>query len=386
MSAKLRLTVWIAAMMLILCAIMLFFIIWVDRTGLVNDSPERLVETVSHNEKKFEAEHSDIAWDDVDFYIRGVYCAFYDEKGKLLRGVTVDGLNPSDIPFDEYVVQSIPLDGDEFFVYDAQLVTRDGQPIWIRGIAPGTDDYGAAHTVIIMTAMLLPVILIISIIGGWIISKQAFAPVVKITQTANSISDGNDLTERIALHSGPSELIALSNTFDGMFDRLERSFSAEKQFTSDASHELRTPITVIRASCDRAKRKDVTREDFLRTLDVIDEQADNMSLLVNHLLSLHGSSRVRSAIPCRGRRVGACVRGMRGLYARGQARHKPAHGYRGRNMRALQCAAVCKPCAEPFAERIPLRQRGRQHMAYASARRRQDETHRARRRHRHCSR
>ena len=286
MSAKLNLTVWIAAMMLILCAIMLFFIIWVDRTGLVNDSPERLVETVNHNEEKFEAEHSDIAWDDVDFYISGVYCAFYDETGKLLRGVTVDGLNPSDIPFDEYVVQRIPLDGDEFFVYDAQLVTRDGQTIWIRGIAPGTDDYGAAHTVIIMTAMLLPVILIISIIGGWIISKQAFAPVEKITQTANSISDGNDLTERIALRSGPSELIALSNTFDGMFDRLERSFSAEKQFTSDASHELRTPITVIRASCDRAKRKDVTREDFLRTLDVIDEQADNMSLLVNHLLSL----------------------------------------------------------------------------------------------------
>lgn len=90
------------------------FIIWVDRTGLVNDSPERLVETVNHNEEKFEAEHSDIAWDDVDFYIRGVYCAFYDETGKLLRGVTVDGLNPSDIPFDEYVVQRIPLDGDEF--------------------------------------------------------------------------------------------------------------------------------------------------------------------------------------------------------------------------------------------------------------------------------
>lgn len=141
-------------------------------------------------------------------YPRSLLRDFTDETGKLLRGVTVDGLNPSDIPFDEYVVQSIPLDGDEFFVYDAQLVTRDGQPIWIRGIAPGTDDYGAAHTVIIMTAMLLPVILIISIIGGWIISKQAFAPVVKITQTANSISDGNDLTERIALHSGPSELIA----------------------------------------------------------------------------------------------------------------------------------------------------------------------------------
>ena len=87
--------------------------------------------------KKFEAEHSEIAWDDVDFYIRGVYCAFYDETGKLLRGVTVDGLNPSDIPFDEYVVQSIPLDGDEFFVVRCTALTRDGQTIWIRGIAPG---------------------------------------------------------------------------------------------------------------------------------------------------------------------------------------------------------------------------------------------------------
>ena len=53
MSAKLRLTVWIAAMMLILCAIMLFFIIWVDRTGACKRfARERLVETVTHNEEK----------------------------------------------------------------------------------------------------------------------------------------------------------------------------------------------------------------------------------------------------------------------------------------------------------------------------------------------
>ena len=62
--------------------------------GLVDDSPERLVETVMHNERKFETEHSELAWAEVDFYTRGVYCAFYDEAGELLRGVTVDGLNP----------------------------------------------------------------------------------------------------------------------------------------------------------------------------------------------------------------------------------------------------------------------------------------------------
>ena len=286
MSAKLRLTVWIAVMMLLLSIVMVVFILWVDEKGLIDDSPDRLIETVMNNEHRFETERSEIAWDDVDFYIRGVYCAFYNESGSLLRGITVDGLNPSDIPFDEYKVQTISLDGDEFYVYDAQLETFDGQPVWIRGIVPENDDSGTAHTIMVMTLMLLPVMLIVSILGGWMISKRAFDPVEKITQTANSINDGNDLSQRIALRSGPSEMTALSDTFDGMFDRLERSFSAEKQFTSDASHELRTPITVIKASCDRARRKDFTREEFLETLDVIDEQADNMSSLVSHLLSL----------------------------------------------------------------------------------------------------
>ena len=228
MSAKLRLTVWIAVMMLLLSLVMLVFILWVDEKGLVDDSPERLVETVMHNERKFETEHSEIAWAEVDFYTRGVYCAFYDEAGELLRGVTVDGLNPADIPFFEYEVRTVSLDGDEFYVYDAQLETFDGQPVWIRGIVPKNDDSGTAHTTIVMTLMLLPVMLIISILGGWMISKRAFDPVEKITQTANSINGGNDLSRRIALRKGSSELIALSNTFDGMFDRLERSFSAEK--------------------------------------------------------------------------------------------------------------------------------------------------------------
>lgn len=286
MSAKLRLTAWIAVMMLLLSLVMLVFVLWVDEKGLVDDSPERLVDTVMSNEHKFETEHSEIAWDEVDFYTRGVYCAFYDEAGQLLRGVTVDGLNPADIPFYEHEVRTVSLDGDKFYVYDTQLETFDGQPVRIRGIVAENDDSGTTHTVIVMTLMLLPVMLIISTLGGWIISKRAFDPVEKITQTANSINDGSDLSRRIALRKGSSELIALSNTFDGMFDRLERSFSAEKQFTSDASHELRTPITVIKASCDRALRKDFTREEFLETLNIIAEQANSMSDLVNHLLSL----------------------------------------------------------------------------------------------------
>lgn len=286
MSAKLKLTVWIAAMMLLLSIITLAFVIWVDETGLVDDPAERLVDTVLSNEKNFEYERGAIDWEEVDFFTRGVYCAFYDENGTLLRGLTVDELTPADVPFNEHDLQSIVVDEDEFFIYDAHLQLSGSSMIWIRGIVPANDDSGAAHTVTVVTFMLLPFLLIISVGGGWLIAKSVFAPIEKIIRTVNSINDGDDLSLRIALKEGPSEMMALSSTFDGMFDRLEQSFKAEKQFTSDASHELRTPITVIRASCDRALRKDLTREDFVKTIGVIDEQADHMSKLVNHLLAL----------------------------------------------------------------------------------------------------
>ncbi len=65
MSAKLKLTVWIAAMMLLLSVITLAFVIWVDETGLVDDPAERLVKTVLDNEKNFEYERGAIDWDEV---------------------------------------------------------------------------------------------------------------------------------------------------------------------------------------------------------------------------------------------------------------------------------------------------------------------------------
>ena len=107
-----------------------------------------------------------------------------------------------------------------------------------------------------------------------------------IVSAANSISDGGDLTQRVALRRGPTEMRRLSDAFDRMFERLERSFNTERQFASDASHELRTPITVIPAECSRAKRKGETKEDFLASINVIEEQGKDMSELVQNLLGL----------------------------------------------------------------------------------------------------
>ncbi len=109
-----------------------------------------------------------------------------------------------------------------------------------------------------MTAMLLPVILIISIIGGWIISKQAFAPVEK-NNSDGKLDKRRQRPHRAQRFGGPSG-IALFKHLDGMFDRLSARFPAEKQFTSDASHELRTPDNVISKLRPRKAQGRVTRE------------------------------------------------------------------------------------------------------------------------------
>lgn len=67
---------------------------------------------------------------------------------------------------------------------------------------------------------------------------------------------------------------------------MERSFESEKQFTSDASHELRTPITVILAQCKEAKQNYTSNEQYKDAIDVIDRQANKMSALISQLLQM----------------------------------------------------------------------------------------------------
>jgi signal transduction histidine kinase len=78
----------------------------------------------------------------------------------------------------------------------------------------------------------------------------------------------------------------LAGAFDRMFERLEKVFDAERQFTSDASHELRTPTAIILAECDRAKRKAETPEDYRESIANISEQGKRMSALIDELLGI----------------------------------------------------------------------------------------------------
>lgn len=284
MSAKLRVTLWITLMVLLLAAMVLVFVLVINGASVTDDPAGRLVKVVVKNADSVEFDNGRFEWDDLDFYKRGVYCSVYDASGALLCGAAHENWDV-DLPLRANEIRTVRTGGEELYVYDT-MVDMAVTDIWVRGMIPTTDTSGLMHTILILTVTLLPAILVLSVGGGWLIAWGAFRPMDRIIAAANSISDGDDISRRVNMRRGPSEMRRLSAAFDKMLDRLEQSFITERQFASDASHELRTPITVILAECDRAKRKDKTREDFLGSVAVIEEQGRAMSELVQSLLSL----------------------------------------------------------------------------------------------------
>ncbi len=144
---------------------------------------------------------------------------------------------------------------------------------------------GRSAAVIVLIT--IPLILIFTALGGCYITKKAFLPINNIIKTANDISSQNDITRRIEIapNAKEDELHNLSVTLNKMLDKIESLMLQEKQFTSDASHELRTPISVILAQGEYLL--DIAESEKERELaGIIVDKAKQISELVSRLLLL----------------------------------------------------------------------------------------------------
>ncbi len=105
--------------------------------------------------------------------------------------------------------------------------------------------------------------LLMAALGGYWISRRALAPVDEITQAARSIGIQN-LSRRLTVPATGDELQRLSETWNDMLARLESAVKRLSQFTADASHELRTPIALIRTTAELTLRRDRSPETVSR--------------------------------------------------------------------------------------------------------------------------
>ena len=139
------------------------------------------------------------------------------------------------------------------------------------------------------TSMLvvLPFILLAALAVGWVLSAWALRPVGDMIDELEAITDGRSLHRRLPVPAGrPDELGRLANTLNAMMARLETSFAALRRFVADASHELKTPLTVMRAGVERALTDPRTGPEALGPLDETLGEVRRMTELVDALLTL----------------------------------------------------------------------------------------------------
>ncbi len=127
--------------------------------------------------------------------------------------------------------------------------------------------------------LMVPAFLVVSVVGGWLLSRRALRPIDDVTEAARRISL-QDLSSSLPVPRHGDELQRLCEAWNEMLRRLDDSARQLRQFTADASHELRTPVALIRTTAELTLRKDRTPEQYQEALRGIQKDAEKLTELV----------------------------------------------------------------------------------------------------------
>lgn len=304
MSIRLKVTIWFAAALFLNAVLLFAVILSVSNSVIQKTIRDNLVETVMDNVDEiafFKAGDMSRYANDWDHYIvydsgfleidddfldavNEVYTSLMYEDGSLLYGENPILQETEQLAFSDGRIQSRRVNGTLYYVYDKEL-TRDGlEGLWLRGIVSETQGEAQLSSIAGISLILLPALAILAVVGGYMVAGRALKPIQKISAAAAQIRQGGDLKKRIELGEGKDELHELADNFNQMFERLDDSFETERRFTSDASHELRTPMSVIMAQCEYTLEKPRSAEEYQEALEVIHRQGSRMSGMIRDML------------------------------------------------------------------------------------------------------
>lgn len=172
---------------------------------------------------------------------------------------------------------------------DTERVVYLAQPIIAQGQVQGV--FVAAHTAegeiqealeaVNIVIQVLLVVLILASISAWFVLGKVLNPLRNLAITASAISE-SDLSQRIPV-TGTGEIAEIATRFNQMMDRLQKAFLSQQEFLKDASHELRTPITIIRGHLELMGNEAQEQQE---TLEIVFDELDRMNRIVHDLLLL----------------------------------------------------------------------------------------------------
>ena len=285
-SIKTRITIWYTTLMFVLVLVVLSLVGGLSYQLSIDSVEKDVILQVTQVRESLSKRQPGV-FEIVESKEEFKNVSIYGMDGKYLVGqYNYDVVN---IAFEEGVPRKESIDGKDYIVYDART---PGPPdmrggFWIRGVESLNSTMLLGRSAIVIMLVLIPLILLLTALGGYYITKKAFNPVNNIVKTANDISAQKDISKRIEIapDSKEDELHHLSVTLNKMLDKIENLIKQEKQFTSDASHELRTPISVILAQGEYLL--DIAKDEKEKELaQTIVDKSKQISKLVSRLLLL----------------------------------------------------------------------------------------------------
>jgi heavy metal sensor kinase len=295
LSIGMRLALWYLAIFAVAQLIFgagMWFLLRYHLYDIVDDSLENQVDDLKNflQAQKKDATIAKLQEEVLETYTlehSGDYLQIYADNGQLIYRSPFLEAHPQ-------TIESKPIEGTEF-----RNRRVDGRPLRflqqrfeINGhdysIGLGTGIHDLVETLSLFRSYLLafaPLLFMVAAAGGYWLSRRALAPVDALVRTARDIS-GTNLNSRLQKLDTGDELQRLSDTLNEMLARIEAAFLRISEFTADASHELRTPVSLIRTEAEVALRRSRGEAEYKESLRQILLEAERTTGLIEQLLAL----------------------------------------------------------------------------------------------------
>ena len=292
LTIKTRITLWYALLLLFILVVFNVFIYMVTSRILLKNNEDLLVEdtrqvfSIIQSEGyllRFETPYKIIATNS--------YFVIFDSSGKtsLASDIQPEILS---LPIEKDQTRYLTINNTRWIVADTAIKIEDEIVGWVRVSRSLEFTMAVLKNLRIILFVSIPFYILLASFGGFFLASRALRPIDRITKIAKEISKG-DLSRRIKMKNTGDEVGRLADTFDEMLDKLESSINKERQFASDASHELRTPIAVINAQVEQALSSKRRINEYREALRTVGNEGRKMNHIISQLIMIYMSEEGR---------------------------------------------------------------------------------------------
>ncbi len=236
------------------------------------------------------------------FHLGGSFLEIRDSRGKVL--LHSRSLKERNLPLDSDTLERVEAEKAMFQTISASRLGIESRSPDFRLLTYFTHHKGWREPLILLVAVPLdlphqerrdlllffligiPTFLVVAGVAGIWMSRRALLPVHQMTAKASMITGVEKLRERIPVPEANDEIRELAETFNGLLDRLEAAFASQDRFVSNASHQLKTPLTILKGELEMLRKSPLSAQDVGPALDSAASEINRLIVLVQDLLLL----------------------------------------------------------------------------------------------------